>query len=153
MLTRETVNINGSTLLATNFPSSFFYTGILKEVRYRPGSSLHWPATSVDLLLYRGTGTGAWRKSGVFKQCIPGGSEVSFFPRNLITTSATEVVTRHSSHYADVSFVDQKFLVRVTTCLKDTALNCYVDLYFEGLQYRTSERGARTRNQTSMLNL
>ncbi len=153
MLTKETVNINGSTLVGTNFPSSFFYTGVLKEIRYRPYSSLHWCATSVDLLLYRGTATGGWRKSGVFKQCIPGGSEVSFFPRTFITTSATEVVTSGTSHVADINFVDQKFLIRLTTCPKDTALNCYLDLYFDGLQYRSSERGARVRNQTSHLNL
>ncbi len=153
MITKETVNIEGSTLVATNFPSSFFYTGVLKEIRYRPYSSLHWPTTSIDLLLYRGTATGTWNKAGIFKQCVPGGSEVSFFPQNLITTSATEVVTRASSHFADINFVDQRFLLRLTTCPKDTALRAYVDIFFDGVQYPTSEYGGRIRNRTSMLNL
>ena len=157
MLTKETVVVGGSSLLAKNYPSSFFYTGILKEIRYRPESSKAWPTTSVFLRVYRTTSTGTWQKTNVWRQSVPGNSEVSFYPRTFITTTTTEAVTSGTSHVANINFVDQKFLVRISTCkaagAASTAANCFLDLYFDGLQYRSSERGARIRNQTSSLNL
>lgn len=157
MLTKETVVVAGTSLLANNFPSSFFYTGILREIRYRPETSKAWPSTDVFLRLYRTTSTGGWNNAAIWKQCVPGASEVSFFPRDVITTSATQAVTRQTSHFQNISFVDQKFLVRISTCKTpgnaSSAVNCYMDLYFDGFQYRSSERGARVRNQTSSLNL
>lgn len=157
MLTKETVVVGGSSLLAKNYPSSFFYTGILREIRYRPETSKKWPSTSVNLRLYRTTSTGGWNKAAIWKSVVPGVSEVSFYPRNLITTTTTEAITRASSHFTDIPFVDQKFLVRISTCktpgAASTAESCFLDLYFDGFQYRTSERGSRVREQTSHLNL
>ena len=158
MIVKETVVVSGTSLLANNFPSSFFYTGILREIRYRPESSKAWPTTDVALRVYRTTSTGGWNRANIWRQCVPGASEVSFFPKSRVTTTTTETAdSRYSSQFTDILFVDQKFLVRISTCkaagAASSAVNCFLDLYFDGLQYRSSERGARIRNQTSSLNL